>query len=107
MRKPDVRDTEWKVGRGYVGMHTQKEQSEGIVFTPNGIVSVYSQGDENLHHHTTLYFVYNGVCYTRNYKDRRYKPRYLKTLSIRFANEIVNANAIVKRCPICHRGKIK
>lgn len=87
-RAVSIRDKKWRVSRAYSSISNSNGYSEGVVFTPNGIVQVYSQGNENVVSNTTLQFVHNGMCYTRNF-NRRYSCRYLKTLSIRFANEVL------------------
>lgn len=59
---------------------------KGCVVTPDGIVQVYSQQDENPY--TFLSFALCGRMYSRTFK-RFYSARFLTTLATRFIEEIV------------------
>ena len=56
----------------------------GVVFTPQGIVAIYRQYDED---YTKLHFCWEGRWYTRNIAAA-YSDRYTITLARRFAEEI-------------------
>ncbi len=61
----------------------------GSVVTPHGIVSVYSQGDEDSFYASQLHFAFNQRLYTRHF-DKRYTPMGLVTKARRFAKEIID-----------------
>jgi hypothetical protein len=68
----------WKHPDGYF---------EGCVFTPNGIVNVYSQGGESETPSTNLDFVWEGRLHSRRI-PRRFTRRGLVTVANRYAEEI-------------------
>lgn len=68
----------WKHPAGYL---------EGCVFTPSGIVNVYSQGGDSEVPSTNLDFVWEGRLYSRRI-DKRYSRRGLVTVAHRYAEEI-------------------
>lgn len=56
---------------------------KGRIFTPHGIVELYSQLD-----HTALFIVVNGRCHRRSWPCG-FQPRMLVTLAKRFAEDKV------------------
>lgn len=64
--------------------------TDGDVITPWGFVCVYAQGDDKHHHCTWLHFIHNGYMYTRQFNNKRYTKRGIKTKAFEFAKEVVN-----------------
>jgi hypothetical protein len=75
-----------KVLRPWGGISQNKEDgyAEGVVFTPNGIVDVYSQDGDP---HTVLRVVIDGRLHQRNI-HKAYTKRGLVTLATRYAAEL-------------------
>lgn len=61
---------------------------DGEVVTPQGIVTVYAQGDEVADHYTRLDFVFDQTHYMRTF-DKRYTSRGIITKATQFVNEIL------------------
>lgn len=62
--------------------------TQGQVFTPYGIVSVYAQGDEKNRNYTRLLIVLDGYLHSRIFNDKRYSPRGIFTKALEFAAEV-------------------
>lgn len=67
-----------------------KGWSEGDVLTPNGIVSVYAQGDSECDHLTRLRFIRNGRIYFRTFIGKKYSNKGIVTKAKQFVDEIIN-----------------
>lgn len=80
------------VGRGFGRISQAGEGDEtyliGAVFTPQAIVSVYSQGGPNFNHHTRLDFVHRGTMHMRSI-NRRFTKRGLVTIAKRFVRDVL------------------
>lgn len=76
--------------RGYNRTTDRDGYTDGEVITPWGFVSVYAQGDERHHHCTRLDFVHDGFMHTKQFNDKRYTKRAIKTKAFEFAKEVVN-----------------
>ncbi|MCK4544176.1 hypothetical protein KAU43_01430 [candidate division WOR-3 bacterium] len=89
MAKFEVKTHDYPIGRGHGSIGIDKEDGSfsGTVYTPHGIVKVYSQGIKGLMPSTLMEFVFDGKGYTRHL-NRYYKSRYLVTLAKAFAKEI-------------------
>jgi len=88
-----VFNNNWSVGKyGYNQTQERKEGwLEGLVYTPQGFVRVYAQGDEKHYHITRLDFIREGRCYVRTFRGKRYTKRGVKTKAMQFAKEIAEA----------------
>ncbi len=60
---------------------------QGIVYTVYGIVSVYSQGNDDNREYTKLMTIKEGRIYVRTW-NKRYSKQYLVTLAKRFAEVV-------------------
>ena len=91
MKKLEIKENDWSIGRGFGQIQHDKELDDlsGLVFTKNGLVEVYAQGDDVIGHTTYFIFVINGRCYYRNF-NRKYSKRYIVTLAKRFSDEIID-----------------
>jgi hypothetical protein len=80
---------EWKynVGRGHSCLTDNRGWTEGVVFTPHGIVEVYAQGDDVHRHSTRLRFFKDGYVYCRLW-NKRYSHRGIATKAKQFAKEL-------------------
>ena len=89
MVKLKVKTHEHSIGRGHGSIGLDKEDGtfNGTVYTPHGIVKVYSQGIKGLIPSTFMEFVFDGKNHVRHF-NRYYKSRYLVTLAKAFAKEI-------------------
>lgn len=66
--------------------------TDGEVVTPDGIVTVYAQGDNDSFYCSRLDFSHKGRLYIRHFNNIRYSPQFLVTAANRFAKEIVKNN---------------
>ncbi len=88
-----MRNESYKMQNTFSSISTNKEWNyeDGIVFTPHGIVHVYSQGDEEKKHrpHTYIRFVYQGRMHIRTL-NKKYTRRGLAIMAGKFIREVSN-----------------
>ena len=91
MKKLRIDDDNYKISNVWSNITFDKEWHyfTGTVFTPLGMIDVYSQDSfRGSNPSTTLRFTYKGRMYHR-YINRAYTARGLAILAHRFAKEIV------------------
>lgn len=89
MAKLKVETHDYTIGRGHgsIGLNKEDGTLDGTVYTPHGIVKVYSQGIKGLNPSTYLEYVFDGRGYTRHI-NQYYSSRYLVTIAKNFVKEI-------------------
>jgi hypothetical protein len=84
MRKLEVKEDNWGIGRGYGQISEKKDDGteiEGIVLTQKGIVKVYSVKYSKIKQQWTFVeIIKNGRLYVRTF-NRFYSSRFLVTLA--------------------------
>lgn len=86
-----IRNENYKICKVFSSVSTNNEWNfeDGIIFTPQGIVHVYSQGDKEKNHKqsTFLRMIYKGRMYLQRRK-KRYSKRGLAIIAGKFAREV-------------------
>ena len=86
--KIKIQEYDYSIGNGYSSVRDRKEGwTEGNVLTPQGIVTVYAQGDKNEFHHTSLEMVVDGRVYHRQW-NKRYTKRGIARKAREFARDL-------------------
>ena len=85
------------VGRGFSSINDRGRWKEGVVVTTNGVVWVYTQGDANNFHHTSLRFSCDGIYFVREI-SRRLSDRAMVTAAKGFAWECIHGTAHLPQC---------
>lgn len=80
-------DDSMAVSEGFSRIDNHAGWRDGVVATPQGFVTVYSQWGANPH--SRIDFIYKGRLLMRN-RNRCYSPRGLAMLAKRFAKEVAS-----------------
>jgi hypothetical protein len=92
--KPSARfeDMKFPITRTFNAIEEKHGYATGTVYTPLGMVRVYTEPSV-----TNLTFVKSGVEYRRVWR-RGYKPRYIVTLANRFIGDIFDDTQAGELC---------
>ena len=86
-----VRNESYKVSRTWSNTttNTDWDYEDGIIFTPQGIVHAYSQGNDakKFNPHTYMRMIFKGRIYMQSFK-RRCTKRGLSIMAGKFARSV-------------------